>query len=256
MVMTQPIGPIHLGVLDDRTANTELTPTAVRELLDRQSTLLAMVLHELRGPLTVLAGHLSLITEDALGPPAESATATYDRMACAVQEMSDLVDGLAAVARRETRCEIRRAPCHLGSLAAAAVASVQYDADERHVSIEQDAPIAVVEDALNPEHVRIATVNLLRNAVKHSPRGARVLLSIQANESSVRIAVANDGSGIDPLVLPHLFEPWYRGPASSGRGWGLGLWIVQQVAAWHGGQVSVESLPRSGSTFTLVLPRN
>lgn len=239
----------------DQTARTDLTPAAARELLDRQVTLLAMLLHELRGPLTILSGHLSLINEGVAAPTPGPARSAYAAMRHATNEMSALIESVAALARRDVQGGIRRGPCDLRNLADDAVAAVRHEALERHVTITRTAPKIVVNGVIDPEHTQIAIVNLLRNAIDHNTPGGRVTLTIEDDERAVAVIVSDDGPGIDAHVRPHLFEPWCRG-AGRGNGWGLGLWIVGQIAAWHGGSVIAESSPNHGSTFTMTLPRD
>jgi signal transduction histidine kinase len=173
-------------------------------------------------------------------------------MTAATREMAALIDGLAAIARQEDcAASLQRRPDHLGGAIAAAVAVVRPDAEARGVGIEQGD----IEGCANVDvnHLRIALVNLLSNAVRHSPRGGTVTVSAQDRRSVVRIAVTDEGDGVDPSDALRLFDPWHQGPDVA-EGLGLGLWIVRQVAEWHGGRVTLDSVPGQGSTFAIVLP--
>jgi signal transduction histidine kinase len=92
---------------------------------------------------------------------------------------------------------------------------------------------------------------LLDNAVKYTPRGGHIRVSAEESLGIVRIAIQDDGPGIDLLDLPHIFQRFYRGQNNSARGDGLGLAIVQNIAQAHGWRVKVENNPRGGSKFTL-----
>jgi signal transduction histidine kinase len=235
-------------------ATDRLTPTAVRELLDQQSVVLRLTVHELRRPLGLIEGYLSLIHDGTLGAHVESQDleAALRAMTGATREMAALIEGLAAVARQEDRAaSLQRRPDHLDGAIAAAVTAVSSDAEARGVRIEQGGIDGCAN--IDVSHLRIALVNLLSNAVRHSPRGATVTVSARDKGSVVRITVTDEGDGVDPSDALRLFDPWHQGPEVA-EGLGLGLWIVRQVAEWHGGRVTLDSVPGQGSTFAIVLP--
>src|SRR5579859_2126496 len=200
-----------------------LTPTAVRELLERQSVLLRLTLHELRRPLGVAGGYLSMIQEGSLGPPPESPQAQqgFAAMAGALQEMGALIDGLAAVAMQEDRASLRCRPTRLRTVAASAVAAVEHEARSRQVVVVQTG--TDVEAEVDGERLRVALVNLIANAIRHSPTGATVEVGVRFDANAVTIAVSDEGPGIQPVDAAHIFDPWYRGVGGS-SGLGLGLW--------------------------------
>jgi signal transduction histidine kinase len=230
-----------------------LTPTAVRELLERQSVLLRLTLHELRRPLGVAGGYLSMIQEGSLGPAPESPQAQQGlaAMAGALQEMGSLIDGLAAVAMQEDRASLHRRPSRLRMVAASAVAAVEHQARSRQVVVVQTGPDVEVE--VDAERLRVALVNLIANAIRHSPAGATVQVGVQLDANAMTITVRDDGPGIRPSDAAHIFDPWYQGSGAS-SGLGLGLWIVRRIVEWHGGQVTLTSMPGQGATFCVVLP--
>jgi signal transduction histidine kinase len=236
-----------------RLAVGHLTPTAVRELLDRQSAFIRLAVHELRRPLAMAQGHLSMISDGTFGSIPEEADPSLQATASAVQEMGALVDGLAAVARLDDgAASLHRRPCSLGRLAADCMASVEMEARYRHVALELHGPD--VDADVDPAHLRIAVVNLLSNAIQHNPAGSSVALSVATATEAVTITVADRGPGIAAGDADHIFEPWYQGQQAS-DGLGLGLWIVHRIVEWHGGRVTLESAPGRGSTFGIVLPQ-
>jgi signal transduction histidine kinase len=236
-----------------RPAVGQLTPTAVRELLDKQSAFIRLTVHELRRPLALAQGHLSMISDGTFGSIPEQADPSLQATASAVQEMGALVDGLAAVARLDDgAAPLRRQRCSLGRLAAGCMASVETEARDRHVALQQHGPD--VDADVDPAHLRIALLNLLSNAIQHSPAGSTVALSVAVADEAVTITVADRGPGIAAGEADHVFEPWYQGQQAS-DGLGLGLWIVHRIVEWHGGRLTLESAPERGSTFGIVLPR-
>jgi len=97
--------------------------------------------------------------------------------------------------------------------------------------------------------------NLLDNAVTYTPRGGRIALRAEAAGDSVVLTVADNGPGIPPEYLPHVFERFFRVPGQSlGTGTGLGLAIVREIALAHGGDVTCHSTPGEGTRFEITLP--
>ena len=111
----------------------------------------------------------------------------------------------------------------------------------------------------DPPRIGQVVANLVGNAVKFTPRGGLVRVSVAATPDGARIDVADDGVGIDPREMPHIFERFYRGSRANearGSGSGLGLAIVRSIVEIHGGTIQVESGAEAGSRFTVYLPND
>jgi signal transduction histidine kinase len=210
-----------------------MTPTAVREQLEQQSAMLRITIHELRRPLGVVDGWLSMIQDGSLEPLQSSAHAEQ-----AFSAMSG--------------DPLWRRPYQLRRVVASAVAAVEHEARSRQISVDQGGP--EVEAKVDPDRLRIALVNLVANAIRHSPAGSVVEVVIRPERGAVTIAVSDDGPGIAPADAAHIFDPWYQGEGAP-AGLGLGLWIVRTIVEWHRGRVTLESTPGHGATFHIVLPR-
>lgn len=141
------------------------------------------------------------------------------------------------------RLTIASAPLDCGELARRIVASVPVK------------PLIVVGDELRLEQV---IQNLLQNALRYSPSDSTVRVEVARDGERARIAVSDRGSGIAADALPHLFERYYRAPNTAGQrpGMGIGLAVVQEIVALHGGEVTVDSTEGWGSTFTVWLKTN
>lgn len=126
-------------------------------------------------------------------------------------------------------------------------------AASRLLRVRTVLPAVTLEVDVDAELLRIALVNLLANAVRHSPSDSIVTVSTQDDENQVRIAVTDHGPGVDAGDAEHLFDAWRQG-ASASAGLGLGLWITRQIVGWHGGRIVVESAAGRGSRFSIVLP--
>ena len=119
-----------------------------------------------------------------------------------------------------------------------------------------DVPLRIRHD---PQRIGQVVNNLVGNAIKFTPPGGRIDVSVAANGDGARIDVADTGAGIDPSELPRIFERFYRGSGANearGSGSGLGLAIVRSIVDMHHGTIAVDSRLGVGSRFTVLLPRD
>jgi signal transduction histidine kinase len=125
---------------------------------------------------------------------------------------------------------------------------------EKQLKVVMDAPeITMVSGDL--QKLQRVAANLLDNAIKYSPNGGEISLTLEPSGPNARFALTNPGPGIAPQDIPHIFERFYRADKSrSGSGNGLGLSLVHAIVHAHGGQIAVESIPGEKTTFTLTLP--
>ena len=134
---------------------------------------------------------------------------------------------------------------------------VQGLAERKHIAISLDPVAAEVQLTGDRELMEYACYNLLTNAVKYSPQRTEVTVSAWKMGSHVRIAVRDQGIGMDKKEVKQIFQKFYRtkkAEESGEVGSGIGLSIVQQIVEQHGGEIDVTSQPGAGSCFTLVLP--
>jgi CheY-like chemotaxis protein len=177
-----------------------------------------------------------------------------------VRHMTELVDDLLDVSR-VTRglVELEKQPIDMKSVVSSAVEQVKplIEARKHALHVHVGAAQAVVYG----DHTRLVQVlvNLLGNAAKYTPQGGKIDVEVQSEHETVRVAVADNGSGIEPSLLPYVFDIFTQGvrtPDRSQGGLGIGLALVKSLVALHGGQVSARSEgPGKGSVFELALPR-
>ena len=224
-------------------------------MLDRQRTLVADTSHELRNPLMVVRGNLELL---AVGlPPEEQREAARDAID-EVDRMTRLVGDLLFLADADAERAIEHHDVPLEALVASVIA------DARRLANNPDSPrelVLTANDALtvrgDAERLRQLIWNLVENALRYTPAGGTVTVSLRRRGPVAELTVADTGIGIPTEHLPHLFERFYRVDTGRSRavgGTGLGLSIVRQITEAHGGQVRVRSTPGIGSTFTVALP--
>ena len=211
--------------------------------------------HELRTPLAALRGDIEL----ALLKPGND-EAVQRRFASQLEEidkLSGLIERMLLLARAEAgEIAIALGPVDLGKLAGSLVEQVEPVAKAKGLDLrfEQAGPAIVHADA---DWLERLLLNLLDNAIKFTPAGGHVLVTVSREGTETRVAVQDTGIGMDPAAVPHVFERFFRAdPArSSGvEGAGLGLSLVKWVVDRHHGRIQVESRPGQGSTFTVVLP--
>jgi PAS domain S-box-containing protein len=248
-----------LAVKEDITARKQAEEerarafAAVRDLQEQQRLVLQTISHDLRAPLTVILGHARVLQEmvGAEDPGQQS----VDAILRGAQRMNTMIQELVEAARLDGgQLHLHRRPIALAPYLANLLLGLA--PDERHrIHLELSAALPAVDaDADRLERILL---NLLSNALKYSPADAPVYIRATAGDGEVVLAVSDQGSGIAPDDLPHLFERFYR--AASERtveGVGLGLYIARKLAEAHGGRLWVASTRGQGSTFSLALPES
>jgi signal transduction histidine kinase len=211
---------------------------------------LAMLGSELRNPLAPIVTALHLIKLRG-SDPFERERAIIDRQ---VQHVVRLVDDLLDVARiTRGAIQLRRATVELSLVCARAIEAVQQMLVDRDHEIVVNVPQAGLPVDADLDRLTQVVANLLSNAVKYTPRGGRIEITGDVEAGCARLVVRDNGAGIDPKVLPRMFDLWY-GRSEQG-GLGLGLSIVRSIVELHGGVVSAASRgPGRGASFTIRLP--
>ncbi len=217
--------------------------------------------HELRTPLAVLASELEVALRRSRTPAEWEAVArtSLDE----VQRLSRLVSGLLALARADVVPQAGTA-LELGVLLEQVVAGQQPAASAAGVSLQLEvaAPPGACALRGSPEALASAIGNVVGNAIRYTPRGGRVLVTLARHGGELSITVADDGPGLAPEELERVFEPFARGvqgnrvDGSPGAvpGVGLGLAITRRIVERHGGQVRAEPRAPAGARFVLTLP--
>lgn len=255
--LLQVVGEMALVVSEAERASAAREAEALKDLSEIKSAFLRLTTHELRRPLGVTRGHLSLLQEGTYGEVPEVMRQPLQQIAAGAREMASLVDGLATVSRLEDRADVlQRAPCRVGVLVSDAVRAVEPEAALRRVRIEQRLPSQDLQIVADGDRLRIAVLNLLTNAIKYAPAETTVTVQAAERQREVAIAVADEGPGIDPSEGERVFEMHYRSQRLPGHppGLGLGLYIVRQIVELHGGRVTLQSAPGQGSIFAILLP--
>ncbi len=224
------------------------------EAIETQKRFSADASHELRTPIAVVIAQ----TQAAL--KRDRTTEEYKTVleAClrAGQRMKTMANSLLTLTRIDSRENaLSKIRCDLNTVLSGAVDSASLLSAKHPVDFKgTDKPLMAEIDR---ERIHQIVTNLLANAVQHNPQGCPLCVFLREDGDTAAIDIADQGTGIPEEHLPHIFERFYRVDKSRSReqgGAGLGLSIVQSLVEAHGGQISVQSEPGHGTTFTITLP--
>jgi two-component system, OmpR family, sensor kinase len=223
--------------------------------LKRQREFVADASHELRTPLTSILANLELLQTTLRDADQDEERAMVDSALRSSGRMSRLVGDLLLLARADAGRIAARTRCDLAEAAGNAAAEVAPTIGERELRIENDRPLPV--DG-NPDELHRMVLNLLDNAVRHTPPGSTIELRLRTEGTEAVVEVADDGPGVPAEMREQIFERFVRGdgPADTavGGGSGLGLAIVNAVARSHGGSAEVGESEHGGACFRVRLP--
>ncbi|HEV2122252.1 MAG TPA: HAMP domain-containing sensor histidine kinase, partial [Chloroflexota bacterium] len=213
--------------------------------------------HELRSPLAALGGQLEMLQRSVQEDPAEVVRLTTF-MRREVTRMSRLVEDLLTLARLDAQGAqaLRRQKVHLHAVAQDVYEQVRAlpAAQGKEIRLENGTPAALEGD---PVRLHQVLLNLMVNAVEHTPTGGTVSMAIERQDGEARVRVQDTGPGIPPEHLPFIFDRFYRADASRVRnrgGAGLGLAISQAIVTAHGGTIAAANAPDHGAIFSVSLP--
>jgi len=223
--------------------------------LDRIKTdFVNTVSHDLRSPLTAILGYVELISR--VGDVNEQQMEFINRVQLSVRNITTLINDLLELGRIETGLDAHKEYIPLSVIVQYAVDSLQNKLDEREHTLNLEFSESLPKVYGDPARLRQMVDQLLSNSVVYMPIGGQITIRLRAENEQVILQVEDTGMGILPTDQPYIFDKFYRAsnvPLDS-AGTGLGLAIVKSIVENHRGRVWVDSTPKKGSTFTVVLP--
>ncbi len=247
-----------LGAAFNEMADELQRQAGERDRLDRvKDEFVLTASHELRSPLTSVQGfaELLMLEREQLTPKqADTVGIIIDNTRHLVRLLNDLLDLARSDAGRLT---IKPVPTDAATLIGDAVRTMRGQTEVAEQVLSAEVPDDLPRLLVDPDRVRQVLLNLLTNAHEYCPERASIRVSARRIGANVEISVTDDGPGIPPDQLEHLFERFTRGDAGLTQrvgGTGLGLAISKSLVELHGGAIGAESAPGEGSTFSILLP--
>lgn len=233
--------------------------TREREIDEMKNNFVSLVSHELRTPLTSILGFSSYMLTGKMGPLTEVQQTAVESMYRQAKRLRAIISDFLDLSRMESGgIRVRSDVVPLADVALRVIEEMRPQAEEKQVSLsmspDTDPSVRAIGDE---ERISQVFTNLLANAIKFTPPGGRVEVSIRSRDGAAEASVRDTGVGIPESELPRIFDRFYQVERAVTRktgGTGLGLAIVKNIVEAHGGSVSVVSTVGQGSTFTFRLP--
>lgn len=229
--------------------------TSVKHLEKERRHLVNMFAHDLKTPVVGMAGLIRRLRQGKLGPLSEEQMSYLETVDMGMKNLEDLINNFLEFARLDLRF-LTPLPSALQveEECQKIIGSLLPQAESKGVKLAAEFPSEILVLQADPLLFQRVLENLLGNAIKYAPPQTSVLLQVQRNAREVRFAIEDQGPGISPQDLPHIFEIFYRGKSTGKeQGFGLGLATVKRIISAHGGRLWVDSSPE-GTTFFFTFP--
>jgi two-component system sensor histidine kinase BaeS len=216
----------------------------------RQMT--ADIAHDLRSPLSVISGYAEALSDGKLPGSPEIYNVLYQE----TQQLSHLVEDLRTLSLADAgELTLNRQAVRPYAILEREFNRHTVTAQQKDISMRIEAPPELPQVSVDPERIAQVMDNLMLNAFRYTPTGGQITLSAGMHGDKVYLRVQDNGRGISPDDLQHIFDRFYRGDKSRQQNGesGLGLAIAKSILEAHGGSIAVESLPGEGAAFTIIL---
>jgi signal transduction histidine kinase len=237
-----------------------MAAAAAREdAISQRDSFFSVAAHELKTPLTALLGQAQLLQRRVRreGALDERSRRSIDVVVAQAERLSLLVSDLLDISRlQQGRLTLAQDQVDLGALVGRVADEVRPTVERQSISYGAPAGAPLIIDG-DPIRLEQVLHNLISNALKYSRDGDEVVVQVERDGPWARVRVSDRGIGIPAEALPHLFERFYRAPNATSQqigGMGVGLFVVREIVAMHGGSVEAQSAEGEGSVFTVTLP--
>lgn len=232
--------------------------TAKRNLVVAESerlykTLLNSISHELKTPLAAILGATSSLAEEHIASNTAVRAALASEIHTAASRLHRLVENMLDMTRLESGLmKLRLDWCDIGDLISVVLKRLRDELAEHHVtvSIPDNFPFVRLDFVLMEQ----ALANILHNAAMYTPPGTQLRITAQADDTQCILTITDNGPGLLPEALEHLFDKFYRVPGTAAGGTGLGLSITRGFIEAHNGRIFAENAPDGGAQFVILLP--
>lgn len=264
VTLAEPEGDDEVAELtrtfNDMLHELSISRTEREQSLDRQREFVADASHELRTPLTSVLANLELL-DDSLRRPGsgngdrEFEIESVESALRSSNRMKRLVADLQLLANADAGRASDPVPCDLSEIATHATAELRPLSDNHQIRLDVSEPVLV---SGNPDELHRVILNLIDNAIRHTPHGTTITVTSRLDGDTAELKVEDDGPGIPDELRPTIFERFVRntgpGDRARGKGTGLGLAIVRVIARKHGGTATVGDSPDGGASFVIRIP--
>lgn len=219
-----------------------------------KSDFLSIASHELRGPMTVIKGYLTMVESGSLGDVSPKVRSVLPLLISKADEVNWMVEQMIEASRlEEGRLALKKRKTDIVELTDIAIDGVKILLGNHPLHV--DSPAQPIETDVDPDRFQIVVRNLLSNAAKYSAGGSDIDVSVRRDGTKAFVSVKDRGVGIAAKDQSALFSRFTRIESEGHvQGTGLGLWLSREIARMHEGDLTVESEPGHGSTFTLTVP--
>lgn len=216
--------------------------------------LLANIAHELKTPLAILQGHLESMLDGVETPEPDKLFSMQEEVMRLTRLVGDLRDlSLAQV----HKLELHPQPLDVSEKTRRAADMLEPMLEEKHLQFKRELAEGLPELPLDPDRLNQILYNLITNAIRYTTPGTTITLQTEKTDKGVRLTVADEGPGIAPEDLPHVFEQFYRGEKSRNRasgGSGIGLSLAKSFVEAQGGTIHAENRKTGGAAFIVEFP--
>ena len=226
----------------------------IQALEKAKSDFLNIASHEIRGPMTIIKGYLTMFESGALGELSPMASSVLPLLISKSDEINWMLEQMLEAARlEEGRLELNKKRGDVVEITDRAIDGMTMVLRDHEVNV--DEPAEPLEADLDPDRFQMVVRNLLSNAAKFSPAGSDITIRMRGSDGMATVAVIDRGVGISPEDQAKLFTRFGRVQSTQHvQGTGLGLWLSREIARMHDGELTVESEVGRGSTFVLAVP--
>ncbi len=218
--------------------------------------LTSVMAHELRTPLSSVSSLIEMAMFAGDLNPRQ--TDMLEKAMLALERMNTLIDDVLEMSQADADTPLDLQPCDMRAIVNEAVALVDGVAERKSITVYADLPDDIPPIPAEANRIKHVPNNLISNAVKYNGEGGNVWVTLATTETDLILTVKDNGYGIPPEDLPHIFERFFRSRLGKDRrihGSGVGLAIVKTIVERHNGTIAVQSELDKGTTFTVRLPR-